>query len=151
MTTLLRAQLLLRNDAAGDGHFGASRGSRTHNGIDFAAVPGTQILSPVDGVVTKHGYPYGSGVGGATNQETIAYRYVEVMHDHPEHGDLRYRFFYVLPIIEVGSTVDIDQPLGLLQDVTQRYLNQGMTPHCHFEVKREDGSYVDPSTLGAFV
>ncbi len=142
---------MLRNDAAGDGHYGASRGSRVHNGVDFATVPGTQILSPVDGVVTKHGYPYGSGYGGASNQETIAYRYIEVTHDHPAFGNLKYRFFYMLPIVDVGNAVDVDQSLGLVQDVSLRYPDQGMTPHCHFEVQREDGSYVDPSTLGSFV
>jgi murein DD-endopeptidase MepM/ murein hydrolase activator NlpD len=61
-------------DAWGDGSFKASRngGKREHKGIDYESVAGDAIFSPVDGTVTKLGYPYAPKPG-----DEITYRYVE--------------------------------------------------------------------------
>ncbi len=56
-------------DTWGSGHFGASRGERTHIGIDYACSPGSQILAPCIGEVTKLGYPYSND---------LSFRYVEI-------------------------------------------------------------------------
>jgi len=117
------------NDAHGSGAWGASRGSRTHKGIDFAAFPLTRICSPIDGECTKLGYPYG---------DDLSFQYVEVT---DERGR-QHRFFYLEPLVKVGDTIKTGQPLGTVQDLERRY--HGITPHCHYEIKR-NGEYLNPA------
>ena len=49
---------LRKCDPQGCGHYGASRGTRKHNGVDVLREPGITLYSPVVGVVTKLGYTY---------------------------------------------------------------------------------------------
>lgn len=46
------------NDPTGAGWYGAKRGSRKHKGLDLVAKPGTPVMSPINGHVSKIGYPY---------------------------------------------------------------------------------------------
>jgi len=137
---MITARLSLRNDAAGAGHFGAPRGSRTHKGQDYAAT----IEAPVSGKVTKLGYPYGSGYGGASHTgEEETYRYVEIT----DTIERRHRVFYIQPdpAIKVGDFVSMGDPIGVLQAVTSRYPQYpAMTVHSHYEIMLPDGSCVDP-------
>ena len=126
------------SDDFGAGHFGASRGSRTHNGVDFAAKPGAVVCSCVAGKITKIGYPYG---------DDLSYRYVEVT---VPSGD-RVRYFYVVPdggcgTFEIGSDVGVGDPLGAVQDIAKRYdtATKKMNNHFHFEIKR-GSEYLDPA------
>ena len=41
-------------DPQGAGHYGASRGTRLHTGIDIQSVPGQEILSPVNGTAVNY-------------------------------------------------------------------------------------------------
>ncbi|MGP4843330.1 M23 family metallopeptidase [Marinobacter sp. 1Y8] len=118
-------------DGHGCGHFGASRGQRKHMGIDLACVPGTAVCSPVRGVVTKLGYPYG---------DDLAYRYVEV-----STQGYQYRVFYVDPVVAVGDQVNVETVIGRSQRLGARY--QAITEHVHFEVKDPDGGFVDPTPI----
>ena len=68
-------------DRWGQGHYGASRGSRTHNGIDYVLHCGTTVLSPVEGTVTKIGYPY---------SDDLSYKYIQIT---SEDG-FQHRIFY---------------------------------------------------------
>jgi len=114
-------------DAHGSGEFGAPRGTHTHHGVDYACEAGTQILSPVAGVVTKLGYPYG---------DDLSYRYVEI----DTGNGLYHRVFYVWPLVGVGIMVVPDDVIGEAQDIAQRYSHNGqMNNHVHYEVVR----YVD--------
>ena len=45
-------------DKWGSGHYGAKRGTRLHNGIDIVADYGSDVVSPIDGTVTRISYPY---------------------------------------------------------------------------------------------
>ena len=111
-------------DAWGSGAFGASRGSRDHNGIDYHVVRGTKICSLTDGRVTKLGYPYG---------DDLSYRYVEVT----DAGGFRHRYFYVEPTIGLGEMVDRGTVIGLAQDIKARYDDnpqRQMRNHVHYEV-----------------
>lgn len=118
-------------DSYGEGHFGASRGSRTHTGQDFACYPGTKITAPVDGIVTKLGYPYA---------DDLSYRYVEVT----DSDGLRHRLFYVEPGVSVDDAVlEGVTILGCAQDICARYPN-GMTGHVHYEIKTTGGSFINP-------
>lgn len=125
-------------DDWGDGSFGASRGSRKHIGIDFAAEPGQIVVSHVSGVVTKLGYPYASD---------LSYRYVEVTDDNM----LKHRFFYVEPTIQLGEDVIAGETvIGVVQDISSKYRRSDrkpMTNHVHYEVKTQTGKVLDPDTV----
>ncbi len=119
-------------DSWGSGAFGASRGSRTHVGIDYAVQPGSVLLSPVTGVVTKLGYPYG---------DDLSFRYVQVTDEDKN----RHRFFYVEPGVKLGDEIFPATTLGTVQDIVRRYPTpRGMKPHIHYEIIDANGLYVNP-------
>jgi len=115
------------DDEHGSGFWHAPRGNRLHNGVDFSCYPGTQILAPVSGVMTKEGYPYA---------DDLDYRYVEIT---TPGGDC-HRVFYISPVsnddVVAGQTI-----IGYAQDLTTRY--PGITNHVHYEIKRGD-EYINP-------
>lgn len=120
-------------DAWGDGSFGAPRGDHKHRGIDFAAAPDSLLCSPVDGHITKVGYPY---------KDDLSYRYVQVT-DSMGHN---HRFFYVEPVMKGagnGQKVMRGDVIGFAQDVAARY-DSRMKNHIHYEVIRPDGTPIDP-------
>jgi murein DD-endopeptidase MepM/ murein hydrolase activator NlpD len=112
------------NDKFGSGKFGASRGKRTHNGIDLAA----QVLALKSGTVTKIGYPYG---------DDLFFRYVQIT---DEEG-IDWRYFYVQPTIKKGSYIEKGQAIGVMQCTGKRYPE--ITPHVHLEIKK-DGQFLEP-------
>lgn len=116
-------------DNYGSGAYGASRGDRTHQGIDFVAAPGMIALSTCDGIVSKLGYPYANH---------LEYRYVQITTSNNKD----HRYFYVEPTVKVGESIKKGDPIGIVQDLSIIYPN-GMTNHVHFEVK-EKGVYLDP-------
>ena len=133
-------------DDFGAGYFGACRGNRTHNGIDFAAPHGTVVCSACDGRLTRFGYPYG---------DDLSYRYVEVTDSNND----RVRYFYVVPAdgkFEIGTEVKKGDVIGVVQNISARYDTdeKKMNNHFHFEVKRK-GEYLDPEpwleSAGIFV
>ena len=123
--------LLIRSDSAGDGHYGAPRGNRTHCGIDYCCEPGSPILSPIVGTVTKHGYPYG---------DDLSWRYIQIT----DHDGMHHRLFYVKPQAPIGVEVTASTQVGLAQDIAIRYPGQGMTPHVHYEIMNDAGEYTNP-------
>jgi len=122
-------------DRWGEGRFGAPRGGRAHHGVDLKCEKGDTILSPVDGVVTKIGYPY------APNGPKGHYRYVEVK----DHDDKLHRVFYIHPLVEVGQAVVAGAMLGRAQGLQETY--PGITDHVHYEIKLPGGGYEDPTPL----
>lgn len=130
LTFIARKRL---TDKFGQGSYGAPRGDRTHVGIDYAAWPGSTLLSPVEGKVTKIGYPYG---------DDLSFRYVQV----EDAEGLEHRFFYVNPMVHTGQEVVLGDKLGTVQPMDHRY--KGITPHVHYEVKF-NGEYVDPEEVWA--
>ena len=133
VTTVTEKTLQLRGiDGYGSGAYRASRGSRLHSGLDFKLEAGSTLLSPVEGFVTKLGYPYA---------KHLEYRYVEV-----SNAGLRHRFFYISPLLELNDKVSIGDGLGVSQDLSLIYPK--MVNHLHYEIKDEDGEYLDP---GEFV
>lgn len=118
-------------DGHGCGHFGASRGSREHNGIDLRCQPKTPVYSPIAGTVTKIGYTY---------RDDRSFRYVQV-----SDGGYDFRVFYVSPMVRVGQQVCRKSIIGEAQDLNPRY--QGITPHVHLEIKNAAGEYIDPTPV----
>lgn len=115
-------------DKWGSGEFGASRGDRTHSGIDYACEPGMLICAPVSGVITKLGYPYA---------DDLSFRYVQITNDHGQD----YRVFYVEPRVEEGWEIRHGDVIGECQDLRDRY--PGMVNHVHLEIKH-DGKFCNP-------
>lgn len=105
-------------DNHGAGYYGASRGSRFHNGVDFVFSCNDEVRAFVPGEVTKLGYAYASD---------LKWRYVEI-----RTRDNRYnRYFYVNPGVEVGQKIHEGEVIGCAQGIENKY--PGMTPHVHFE------------------
>ena len=131
-----------RYDPQGSGDFWASRGTRPHTGVDYTIHPGDFILSPVEGVVTKLGYPYSTGYGGFYRQPETPYRYVQVT----DSEGFDHRLFYVRPIVPIGTQVTTESPIGVAQDISLRYPSKTrpMTPHVHYEIIDQDGQFINP-------
>lgn len=119
-------------DAYGSGQFMASRdgGSRGHRGRDYTALPGDDVVSPIDGVVKRHAKPYpDSDLDG-----------LEI-----EGANVHARLFYILPCVEPGATVKAGQVIGTAQDVAGYWHAKEpkpglMTGHVHLEIS----IYIDP-------
>ncbi|MCH9686470.1 MAG: M23 family metallopeptidase [Deltaproteobacteria bacterium] len=118
---------LRRQDRWGSGHFGASRGSRRHSGLDLVASPGEQILSPIDGTITRIAYPY-SG--------TLEYQGAVIV----DASGLEVRIYYVAGV-ELGA-VKAGDVIGTAQNLRRRYPD--ITNHVHVEI-RVSGAKVDPT------
>jgi len=124
-------------DSWGSGEFGASRGSRTHKGIDYACPAGAVIHSPVTGLVTKLGYPYA---------DNLEYRYIEIT----TVDQLRHRIFYVEPISSKGDVISTGQVIGVCQDIAWKYYEPDVGPmknHIHYEILEADGTPINPESL----
>ena len=127
-----RTELSIRGtDSWGQGHYGASRGDRTHKGIDYVAEVGAEVYPDVSGIVTKIGYPY---------SDDLSYKYVQI-----SSGGYHYRYFYLEPVVLVGQAVSPDTVIGTVQNLDRRYA--GITPHVHKEVKDESGNYYNPEEV----
>jgi len=126
-------------DSMGSGAYGASRGSRTHNGVDLCADPGESIHSHVSGIVTKFGRPYAPSNNSEKDVLKSALRYVEIQ---DSDGD-KHRFFYVkaLPELEIGSVISIADEIGTAANLNEIWPT--MKNHIHYEVKR-DGKHINP-------
>lgn len=125
---------VIRNDSAGDGHFGAPRTHGTHKGTDYCAVPGGVLTSPVAGTISNYGYCY---------EGDWDYRYVEVK----DGAGYRHRLFYtdLMKSLYVGAEVRYNMPIAIVQDIRKKYPDSvGMLPHVHYEIIGPDGEYINP-------
>ena len=122
--------LRIRSDQGGDGAFLSGRTSpdaagkpvhRPHLGLDLAGVPGETVLSPVNGLIIRWGWPYA---------DDRKYRLVELLHDG-WHVEL----YYLAPSRPTGAYLPAGDRIGVLQDVGVRYSN-GTGPHLHVQVWR---------------
>ena len=122
-------------DSQGCGHYGASRagGTRSHNGVDYVAAPGQDVVAVTDGTISKIGYPYRSN---------LAFRYIEITTNDNHTA----REFYVLPApkIAVGVNVSVGQVIGNYQALGPLY--PGITEHVHVEI-RYQGKLIDPTNI----
>jgi len=125
------------SDAWGAGHFGASRGSRTHAGADFLVPAGRLVLSPVDGILARIGTAY---------RDAPEFKIAEIQ---AEDGVL-WRLFYVRPFANVGDRVFRGIILGIVQDLEDKFGDhpkrdeRGPMPnHVHLETVVA-GEKVDP-------
>lgn len=119
-------------DAYGHGWFGASRdgGTREHEGVDFVAEAGQDVVAPISGYVTKIGYAYAGD---------LDLKYVEITNPALNHLA---RVFYVNPAVEVGDAVRLGATIGTAHSLQNAYPG-GMTDHVHLELQGPDGRRFD--------
>lgn len=108
-------------DRWGSGHWGARRGDREHQGIDYHCIPGSVCLSTVNGHVTKLGFPY-------ADQKRSHLRYVEVTNDCGH----KHRFFYIKPLVTEGSQILKGNAIGIVQTLQDIYPD--ISDHIHYEI-----------------
>lgn len=115
----------IRCDRAGDGAFCASRGYRLHDGEDYECTPGQPVVAVMTGKLSRLVYPYADKSYGG----------VEICNDL-----FIAHLLYLDPIKEIiGRKVAAGTVIGYAQDITERYADQGMTPHIHTRI------YIKPS------
>ena len=112
-------------DKWGSGAFGASRGKRKHNGVDFICTPGQSVWFPFDvGYMTRIARPYSKGdyLGCEIHAEDKGSFYV-------------CKLFYFIP----NATAIIEETklhkgvvIGKAQDISEKY--PGMIRHIHLQV-----------------
>lgn len=127
------SELPVRNDPAGSGEFGAKRGSRKHEGMDYAVQPGQKLVWPYEkSKIIRVGYPY-------TGDYT--FRLIEL---GPPNGFCKmpgFSFYYkvmyatLLDDLCPGDMVSPGQIFAIAQDVRLKYPNLAdvMLPHVHVE------------------
>ncbi len=110
----------IRSDSQGDGHYGASRGTRKHRGVDYECIPSQIVYAPISGKITRRVQVYKDskkwvGIEIAGRRMTI-------------------KLFYVTTDpIRIGTDVKCGEPVGLAQDISERYSPE-MIPHVHCEI-----------------
>jgi len=119
-------------DASGCGTFGASRGSRTHQGEDYVAEWNESIFSPISGKVTRFPFPYG---------DDLRYTGIKIKND-----DYTVKIFYMKASVPAGTNVIAGQIIGTAQNIAAKY-SSPMTNHIHVEIRNSAGTLVKPSSL----
>lgn len=120
----------IRVDQAGDGHFGASRGERSHDGIDLVCRPDQIIRSPISGEITRVVYSY---------RDDLSFQGIEI-----KNKICIVHLLYVKPFESfIGERVKQGTIIGHTQDITLRYPNQGMIPHTHFRIYANPEHFID--------
>ena len=124
--------LVIRQDAKGDGRFGAPRsGHRQHRGVDIEAPLGSPVRAIRSGRVIASGKHRGFG------------RYLELEH----RGNLHSLYAHLETIaVDVGDRVRQGQVIATVGK-TGNARSPLIKPHLHLEVL-QDGRPLDPSTTG---
>jgi murein DD-endopeptidase MepM/ murein hydrolase activator NlpD len=123
----LNHPLILRNDNQGLGHFGAPRGGRKHQGIDFLADPGSAIMAPISGILRPL----------TVYATDTRWKGVSI-----KNNTIEVKIFYMHPLIVSNTHVYTGTRIGTAQD--RASISPGMKNHIHIEVYL-NGKLVDPS------
>ena len=101
---------------------------RVHHGMDFAAVEGTEVVAPVDGVVTEI----------ISNNEMYG-AVIKISHAN----DIETVYKFVVPVagLRVGSTVNRGDTIATIAKATGVEIEEG--DHLHLEAFQH-GKMVDP-------
>lgn len=124
--------ILLRNkDTTGNGWYGASRGYRKHEGVDFVVSPGQNIYACETGRVRV-----GNVYKGSTKMKLVEIK----------NSTYKVKQMYVTPIVKTGQHVKAGQLIGYAQDVAKYHGSNKMKPHVHVSVWKY-GLLTDPEPL----
>jgi len=121
----------IRNDAMGDGEFGAKRrNGRSHSGIDIQAPVGTPVYASKSGIAFQGNVPTGYG------------RYVMIYHPDGTqsiYGHLSNWADHSTRKVRKGDLIGF---VGKTGNASGRYIQ----PHLHFEIRR-GGEPQDPGDV----
>lgn len=133
MKLSILANQIIRSDSEGDGNFGASRGNRTHQGVDLVVKEGDQVKAPENGTIRRKAYPYANDL-----------RWKGLILD--SDSGIEYRIYYLTPDDRlIGKKVSKGDVIGIAQDISKKYTNK-MTPHIHVET-RLSGQLFNPAEI----
>lgn len=126
------------SDSYGSGHYGASRGRRVHDGVDYISTANQSVEAPLSGRVLRISRPYASGIDANVLEG------VEI-----EASDgTKCWVWYIQPavnivnkIVKAGTTI-----IGNAKTLSNRYKN-GITDHVHVRIHTRYGSSIDPTTV----
>lgn len=125
-------------DPYGSGEYGASRGRRTHDGVDYIAQAEQSVVAPISGRVLRISWPYASGIDANVLEG------VEI-----EASDgTRCWVWYIKPAVNiinqvVKAGVSI---IGRAKTLSNRY-SKDITDHVHVRLQTRYGSSINPSTV----
>lgn len=123
-----KKNVLRKCDAGGCGYFGALRKDHIHKGVDIVCTPGTTVISPVNGIITRSFLAY------ANDDDYTGVEIATV--------DNKIKIMYMLPYFHlIGTTVKAGDAIGVAQDISKKYYS-AVTPHLHVELW-EDGEPVN--------
>ena len=119
----------VRNDAEGSGLFGARRGKRRHNGIDFICISGQVIIMPVAGTIVRESLPY---------KDDLKWRGVYIVGKRIE-----LQMWYFIPYsYAIGQYCDVGDAIGHAQDIGEKY--DSVMPHIHLRIVKVDPALLFP-------
>ena len=112
----------IREDEEGSGEYGAKRGDRLHNGIDFLCEVGQEIVAPFNMMIERIANPKpNSPMSG------IKWKY----------GKSEGKMFYFKPKVSlVGTMVSKGDVIGIAQSVSFDYGLPKMKDHIHFQIDK---------------
>lgn len=119
MGKITAANTVRKSDPFGQGHYGAPRGSRKHEGVDIVTIVGENIYSPIAGKVTRFPFPYGND---------LSYTGIEIKNE-----TYTIKIFYVKPTAKIGAAVSVGTKVAIAQNIAKKY-GSTMINHCHVEV-----------------
>ena len=120
----------IRNDPQGEGHYGASRGSHKHKGIDFLCCQGQDVVCPIEwGIITRKAYPYAND----KKYEGLVI----------ENDLISIKLFYCIVFKDfIGKKVQRGEHIAMAQNIANKYSpypdGEEMKPHIHLEINKCD-------------
>lgn len=126
-----KCTILRGDDITGNGWYGASRGNRKHEGVDYVVTPGEDIFSVTDGKIRI----------GNVYRGSKKMKLVEIT-----GAEYRAKQMYVNPLVKDGEIVKSGQKIGTAQDVAEFHGIKNMKPHVHISVWK-NGLLTDPEPI----
>ncbi|XP_078347146.1 myeloid protein 1-like isoform X2 [Oculina patagonica] len=121
-------------DRWGSGAFGASRGRRTHKGIDIVCSAGSNISAPFPAKVLRRSKPY--------LNNNADYNNGIYMEGTEKWAGYRVKMWYVGKQVRNGAILPAGSYIGDMKDRAAG--SRGMTNHVHVQLYK-DGKIVDPT------
>lgn len=124
----MKILLKIRNDSFGSGAFGSPRTrngiSYKHTGEDYACVPGSMVLSDVEGTIIRNGFCY---EGNKILQLTVI----------KDRQGYQHKYLYITPTHEAGDEVKAGDIIGVSLSLQLKHppkQGERMTDHVHYEI-----------------
>ena len=113
----------MRNDSLGLGHYGASRGSRKHRGVDLIVTKGQEIFAPFNGTITRKLQVYSNDP---------KYKGLEIQSEDDKTIKVKIFYCIVNPNL-IGKKVQRGQVIATAQAINEKY-SPKMKNHIHVEL-----------------